>query len=352
MFLRSLMNISAELVENTLIVKKPKDVGRLFTKSHFGKTLPGNILQLDLLEGIFLLGEGKITVFHKKKKVDFQQLFKRATKEIPAFEIKYLIFKDLRKRGHHVQLFKGEMNTHFIIDNKKEQHFVTAFSERDVLNIDETRHLIQNVKKKKGELWFAIVDEEGDLTYYTVDLIIPKGNIREHKFSKGTGILLKNRIVLFDEKLAKNLHEKEFFGKPLGQGLQLSLVEAAYLSERKTLNIQINADKKLSHGDFLKHISTLQPDIQKRLTVFNDLKKRGLLVKTGFKFGSHFRAYTKHQDETHAEYLIHVVEKGFKSAWAEISRAVRLAHSVNKEILFARVDGKNIDYIKFGRLRP
>jgi tRNA-intron endonuclease len=99
-------------------------------------------------------------------------------------------------------------------------------------------------------------------------------------------------------------------------------------------------------------IHKLQPDIKLRLIVFKDLKKRGLIVKTGFKFGAHFRAYEKKPDETHAEYLVHVVEKNFKSIWAEISRAVRLAHTVNKEIVFARVDKNKIDYIKFGRLRP
>ena len=77
-----------------------------------------------------------------------------------------------------------------------------------------------------------------------------------------------------------------------------------------------------------------------------------MLVKTGFKFGAHFRAYTKKPEETHAEYLVHVVPNGFKSTWAEISRAVRLAHSVNKEIAFARVEKNKIDYVKFGRLRP
>lgn len=96
----------------------------------------------------------------------------------------------------------------------------------------------------------------------------------------------------------------------------------------------------------------LQPDIVQRLMVFEDLKQRGLLVKTGFKFGAHFRAYTKQPEKTHAEFLIHVVEKGFQSIWAEISRAVRLAHSVNKEFVFACIDGKTIDYIKLGRLRP
>ena len=89
-----------------------------------------------------------------------------------------------------------------------------------------------------------------------------------------------------------------------------------------------------------------------RFTVFSDLKRRGLIVKTGFKFGAHFRAYTKKPDDIHAEFLIHVIEYNFSSIWAEISRAVRLAHSVNKEIIFARVYDHEIDYIKLGRLRP
>jgi len=96
----------------------------------------------------------------------------------------------------------------------------------------------------------------------------------------------------------------------------------------------------------------LQPDILLRLNVFHDLKQRRLLVKTGFKFGTHFRVYTQQPDTTHAEYLVHIVEKGFTSIWAEISRGVRLAHSVNKDFIFARVDGDSIQYIKLGRLRP
>ena len=67
---------------------------------------------------------------------------------------------------------------------------------------------------------------------------------------------------------------------------------------------------------------------------------------------SHDNEVLEGEEHLHAEYLVHVIEKGFRSSWAEISRAVRLTHSVNKEIVFARVDKKKIDYIKFGRLRP
>ena len=220
------------------------------------------------------------------------------------------------------------------------------------MDLKETKNLIQDITKKNGELWFAIVDEEGDLTYYRVSLQDMKGDVSEHDYPKGHSILLKNRIVLFDNKLAKSLFQKEFFGKPFGDGLQLSLVEGLYLLEKKVIDIFSTQSKKLSHKEYKKIIHKLQPDIKSRLLVFSDLKKSGLIVKTGFKFGVHFRAYTKQPDKTHAEYLVHVVDKDFKSIWAEMSRAVRLAHSVNKEIVFARIDGEKIDYIKFGRLRP
>ena len=102
----------------------------------------------------------------------------------------------------------------------------------------------------------------------------------------------------------------------------------------------------------MKKYQKIYPDINRRLLVYKDLKHRGLIVKTGFKFGAHFRAYTKAPNLTHAEYLIHVVPVSFQQRWAEISRAIRLAHSVNKEILFAQVTTKTISYFRLGRLRP
>jgi len=355
------MQTTAELSDKVLIVKKTRDASRLYSKSRFGTPLPGNQLQLDLLEGVFLRGERKLRVFHGKKELDFQRLITMAAREIPEFEIKYLIYRDLRKRGYHIKLSdeKGYKNIHFCIytqgtsrRNDGEQYCVTAFSERDILNIDETKGLIQMVEKQNRELWFAIVDEEGDITYYAVSLVDLRGEIHEHAFPKGTGVLLENRVVLFDKPLVDYLSEKEFFGKRFGEGLQLSLVEALYLFEKKVLAIRKLDGTKLTKKGFMGTLARLQPDIASRLVVFRDLKTRGLIVKTGFKFGAHFRAYTRDPDETHAEFLVHVVKQGFQSIWAEMSRAVRLAHSVNKEIVFARIEDAHVDYVRFGRLRP
>lgn len=348
------MQMAGELLGNKIIVKKSKDIGRLYSKSHFGKPLTDNQLELNLLEGVFLLGEGKIKVYSKKNEVNFRDLIKLAAEKIIGFESKYLVFRDLRYRGYAVNIYDSkDFDLHIECKEESKPHFISVFSERYDFDVVKTIISIDITKEKNGDLWFAIVDEEGDITYYDVSLIELKGNIKKHKYSKDTGILLENRVIIFNEKLSTALLDKEFFGKPYGNGLQLSLVESLYLLEKEVIDIREKAiGGRLTLKKFKDIVSKSQPDINERLYVYKDLKKKGLIVKTGFKFGVHFRAYTKKPDITHAEYLINVIDKKFKSVWAEISRAVRLAHSVNKEIVFARVDGKKIDYIRLGRLRP
>ena len=71
-------------------------------------------------------------------------------------------------------------------------------------------------------------------------------------------------------------------------GLELSLIEALYLMEKGKLEVNIDSDdvtiEKLiklirGQGSFTNYI------------VFKDLRNRGYIVKTGFKYGSEFRLY-------------------------------------------------------------
>jgi len=347
--------ITGELVKDKIIISKPKEVGRLYNKSGFGKFLSGNKLELDLLEGTFLLGEKKLKVFHNKKEVSFQNLFEKAAEKIPFFEVKYLVFKDLRNRGHTIRLYNKSIGFSFCqIGNKKEksEFLVSVFSEKDIFDIEKTKNLINNASKISKKLWFAIVDDEGDITYYDVSILDIKGRNKEGVYERSDAVLFDNRVIVFDKKQAMDLFEKEFYGKPVNDGLQISLIEGLYLQEKNIINIKTVKDKKISKSSLMQIAIKIQPDLKDYFFVFKNLKKRGLIVKTGFKFGTHFRAYTKSPDQTHAEFLVHVLSKDFKSIWSEMSRAVRLAHSVNKEIIFAKTSRNVIDYIKFGRLRP
>jgi tRNA-intron endonuclease, archaea type len=351
------MQIIGNLVNDKIIIKKQKDSGKLYSRSHFGTLHNHNIVYLDLIEAVFLVGEKKLIVYKDKKELDFKTLFLHASKHIAEFEIKYLIYKDLRSRGRALQLNSSKKYNLFSLKKKTKQHnekttLIYGFSERDLFSISKTIDLVHKSRQENTQIWYAIVDEEGDITYYLVCIQEMKGTVEQHNYPKVEATILKNRVVLFDKKVAKSLFDKEFYGKPLSDGLQISLVEGLYLQNKKVIDL-ISVENEIYSDTALNlTITSLQPDINQRLVVFSDLKQKGLIVKTGFKFGVHFRAYTKQPNRTHAEYLVHVISKEFTSIWAEMSRAVRLAHSVNKEIVFAQVIHKKIIYIKFGRLRP
>ncbi len=352
------MQIHGKLVDNYIVVDRPRDVGRLYTKSCFGRIQPGNILHLNLIEGLFLLQEKKIQIREDRTVVDFSYLFQLAAAYFDHLEILYQVFRDLRKRGYMLQVYDSFEHVAFRTCQQAQKSndtikYIAVFAERDILRMVEVHNLLRQIMKREGVLWFAIVDEEGDITYYHLSLMQLSGYLSGYKYSNGTGYLLDTSVVVMDEALSHELFTQEFFGKPFGDGLQLSFVESLYLMEQGVLGIKdVKSGKKITESVFVHRLKQVQPDIMQRIQVFRELKKQGLVVKTGFKFGAHFRVYTRSPDERHAEYLVHVVDELYSAACSEMSRAVRLAHSVNKEIIFAEITPGEVYYLRFGRLRP
>jgi tRNA-intron endonuclease len=179
------------------------------------------------------------------------------------------------------------------------------------------------------------------------------GDERQSVIKKVKGLLMKDRVIIWDETVAKKLHEHGFYGKLMGNWLQLSLIEAAYLMKENVLSIvDSTTGREIDWDKFMVRTLQVQPDFELRLKVYGELKNRNLIVKTGFKYGAHFRAYKRDPEETHADYLIHGVPDAYEGSWSEVSRAVRLAHGVRKEMIFARVLPKGIDCIKISRIKP
>ena len=103
-------SIEAEFMENFLIVWNPKEGTQLYKKGFFGKPLgipkpkivEFNVpLILDLMEGLYLLEKGMIKVFEgkRRKEVSFEKLRRKARKIYEEFDLKYLVYKDLREHG-------------------------------------------------------------------------------------------------------------------------------------------------------------------------------------------------------------------------------------------------------------
>ena len=99
--------IDTELVDNFLVVWNPEEGSRLYKLGYYGK--PIGIpkpkipefdvpLILDLMEGVYLVENGKIRVYGgpENKGVNFSKLRRRARKMYENFDAKYAVYRDLR----------------------------------------------------------------------------------------------------------------------------------------------------------------------------------------------------------------------------------------------------------------
>ncbi|NOZ59569.1 MAG: tRNA-intron lyase [Euryarchaeota archaeon] len=163
------------------------------------------------------------------------------------------------------------------------------------------------------------------------------------------GRLVDGHVVVEEESAASKLVQRGF-GRKRERGLHLSLVEALYLLEKRKLEV-VKGGRSLSLEELL---GEQEEGLLTRYAVYRDLRERGYVVKTGFKFGTHFRVYERGAyPKEHSRYLVHAVREGDAISFTELARAVRLAQGVRKKLLFAVVDDEeDITYYAVERVTP
>jgi tRNA-intron endonuclease len=163
---------------------------------------------------------------------------------------------------------------------------------------------------------------------------------------------LINHLVIIKDDKALNLHSKSFYGNLTEEGLQLSLVEALYLLEKEKISIEIKG-REISLDEMYKIIHN--KDLFADYLVYADLRNRGYILKTGFKYGSEFRLYERGTSpgEGHSNFLVKVTSENDHIPLMDLSSYVRVAHGVNKYLLLAVVDQENdITYYNIEWTRP
>ena len=167
----------------------------------------------------------------------------------------------------------------------------------------------------------------------------------------------KNKLMVWDEAQANQLYQRGSFGKPLSGGkLQLAPVEALYLlDEGKIRVLEGRTGKPLTFEKLLAKLAKIDSDLMLKYIAYADLRSRGYVVKTGLKFGAHFRVYERGEKpgETHSKYVVHAIPESAVFKPSDFARAVRLAHSVRKGRLFAVVDDEgDVTYYSLSREKP
>jgi tRNA-intron endonuclease, archaea type len=98
----------------------------------------------------------------------------------------------------------------------------------------------------------------------------------------------------------------------------------------------------------------VESDFQEKLAVYRDLRDSGMVAKTGYKFGTHYRVYNKIDGldtMMHSQFLVHAVNIEHVFNLPQLSRAIRLSHSVRKQMVFAWQRGEEIMYLEIGRIK-
>lgn len=167
--------------------------------------------------------------------------------------------------------------------------------------------------------------------------------------------VLRGELVVIKDQKAVTLHEKSHYGKFNLDELQLSPMEALYLQEKGKIRIlDKTPNGKILSVDEMWEMVQNQGMLYKYI-VFRDLRNRGYIVKTGFKYGSEFRLYErgKSPGDGHSDFVVKVVTEDENISIFNFSSYVRVAHGVKKKLLMAVVDDEqDITYYNVEWTRP
>ncbi len=150
----------------------------LYKKSHFGEPV-GEKIQYSLSEALFLVEKKKMEVFSRNKKISFRELIKKAHRIDKRINVKYNVFSDLRERGYIVKTalkFGADFRVYEKGAKPGKKHakwIVFADHESKKLTWHEFSAKNRVAHSTKKKLLLAIVDDEGDVSYWEVNWVRP-----------------------------------------------------------------------------------------------------------------------------------------------------------------------------------
>ncbi|MBI3588678.1 tRNA-intron lyase [Candidatus Micrarchaeota archaeon] len=149
--------------------------------------------------------------------------------------------------------------------------------------------------------------------------------------------------VIDDNAAGEALYENGWYGqygtykaKKHGQYLKLDAYESLFLMKHSGYALNIKEER------LIKEAKMRRADFLALYDVYEDWRLRGFVLKTGFKFGTHFRLYfpganpnLANDEWMHSKHVIHVFPRESKMLISEWARAIRVAHGVKKTFILA-----------------
>ncbi len=329
----------------------------------YGFSERGGVL-LPKVAALNLQSRGIIEVLEEGKEVSFQELLHGGRQSDPMLFLKYLVYRDLRSKGRKVRAGMHDMPYLFFYEKPSRpcSHIVASFSRKKRIPLDELQKLLSLSARYKKGVYLALVDEEGEVSYYEIRRFDANSMEEEPSDRSDSADLVGPMMVVWDHTGALSLYKEGYFGKPIGlrkpksmtfeRPITLSFIEALYLTEKGRVELK-EGERELSPQDLMDRGSR-EKNFRERYQVYKGLKDSGMIVKSGMKFGVDFAVYEYGPGIDHAPFMIHVFPKDANITPTEIVRAGRLAASVKKKFVVAQVDvDRDLTLmLSFARVKP
>lgn len=160
------------------VISSAKEAKDLYGKSRFGEIISGKV-SYSLVEAAYLLEKNKMEITYGRKKLSFDSFIEKAKKLEPNFWTRYCVFSDMRSRGYVVKTalkFGADFRVYERGKKPGEVHakwILFPVFETSTLTWHEFAAKNRVAHSTKKNLLIAIVDDENDVTYYSIEWTRP-----------------------------------------------------------------------------------------------------------------------------------------------------------------------------------
>ncbi len=168
----------AQFTEGSLILPLSDATRTLFDQSAYG-SITDTHLTLSLLEGLYLLEKGRITIKQGRRKVTPSDFLEKAKLAEPQFWTRYCVYKDMRNRGYIIKTalkFGADFRVYDRGVKPGQDHarwVIYPVQEGSVLTWYEFSAKNRVAHSTKKRLMVGAVDDEGDVTYWEIRWMRP-----------------------------------------------------------------------------------------------------------------------------------------------------------------------------------
>lgn len=147
----------------------------------FVKKLVGEIIEnkvtFNLYEALYLMEKGVLNIFLDGRELGKDEIIKEGMKKDEKFIEKYIVYRDLKSKGYIVGAglkFGGDFRVYekgAKLEDAHSKWIVWVFRQGEKLDIEFLASLIRVTHSTKKKALIAVVDIEGDVTYYEFDWV-------------------------------------------------------------------------------------------------------------------------------------------------------------------------------------